>query len=159
MLTTSARKVALVIVAAALVGILAPSCGPSTSQMYTAANPASVAPCGMPAAGQDAPTRSYAAMMKALAELKWRFDEIAPQQGRLKATACLGAGTECVPMIFSVASDGGITVLTDPAAMVSDEMDGHLIRWMRNFDQRFSTYRCMAKDVALEELKKFGAVQ
>jgi len=147
-----------VLAAAIGAACLAPAaCGPTLSQLYVEAAPFEVAACNMPASDLDAPTRSYAAMMKALAELKWQFDEIAPQQGRLKASFCRGA--TCVSMIFLVRSDGSLSVHADPAAPLYDEMDGHLIRWMRNFEQRFSNYRCMAADLSIQVLKQYGAVQ
>lgn len=133
------------------------ACGPTLSQLYTESAPFEVAACNMPASDLDAPTRSYAAMMKTLAEQKWRFDEIAPQQGRLKASLC--RRTLCVTMIFLVRSDGAIAVHADPAAPMYTDMDGYLIKWMRNFDQRFSNFRCMARDVAIQTLKQYGAVQ
>ena len=102
----------------------------------------------------DTDTGSLNASLDTLSQT---LDEIAPQQGRLKASFCRGA--TCVSMIFLVRSDGSLSVHADPAAPLYDEMDGHLIRWMRNFEQRFSNYRCMAADLSIQVLKQYGAVQ
>jgi hypothetical protein len=128
------------------------------SMLYDASNPAVVLGCSTPTTTTDIPTRSYAAMLKALAEHKWRFDQILPQQGTLIATSCF-KNTNCVTMVFRVGKDGRITVTRDANRVVMDNMDGHMMGWMRFFEQKFSLYRCMSMDLAMQELKKFGAVQ
>ena len=151
--TTNPRALGLAIAATAF----ALAChGPS--MLYDASNPAVVQGC--PNRNDDnSATRAYAATMKALSEFSWRFDQILPQQGTLVATACLGGSADCVTMVFSVAQDGGVSVRREENRLVLDEMDGHMIRWLRNFEQKFLLYRCMTMDVAILELKKFGAIE
>jgi hypothetical protein len=142
----------------ALGAALVPAACHGPSILYDASNPAVVRGCPDATATADLPTRTYAAMLKALAERRWTFDHIRPDQGTLVATACF-KNTNCVTMIFQVAQDGSITVTRDPNKLVMDNMDGHMIGWLRFFEQKFSLYRCMSTDLALEELKKFGAIQ
>jgi hypothetical protein len=127
--------------------------------MYDASNPATLRGCPDAAPGADLVTRSYAATLKALSELKWRFDHVLPQQGSLVATACYGRSVECMTMVFSVDKDGWVTATRSPTQARDPDMDVRMSGWLRLLEQKFSVYRCMSMDVAIEELKQYGAIQ
>jgi len=157
-MSRAATKTNNILASLTLLALATPAChGPS--MLYDQSAPASFETCPNAASAQDAPMRSYAALMKSLAEHGWKFDVIAPQAGTLVATACVAGGADCVAMVFSVDSMGNLTAYRDPSREVSDEMDGAMLRWMRFVDQRFALYRCMSPDLALEELKRYGAIQ
>jgi hypothetical protein len=146
-------------VAGALFAMLLTACYQPPPVMYEASNPAVMQGCPDGAPGEDLVTRSYAAMLKGFSELKWRFDHILPQEGALVATACYGNGLECMTMVFSVEENGRISATRSPTQKIDHRMDMRMFGWLRLFEQKFSLYRCMSMDLAVQELKKFGAVQ
>lgn len=140
-----------------LIFIFSTSCRSAPTDFYTVNNPIHFKGCEHE--GQIKPSaRSYAAMLEALTELKWTIDETKPEMDLITATACLGAsrGTECVTMLFNFTQQGTVAAHTHPDTPVKRKMDGHVVRWKRYLEQRFSTYRCLPEAKAQEILARHG---
>lgn len=133
--------------------------GESPSTLFVPERPYIFDQCPTPSADIDRSARSLAGFLKALQDFNWTLNTVSFEQRKINAAACITAGnhtTECVTMTFAVNEEGKVLGYAEPSNPISREMQDAAIRWMRNLDQRFSTYRCMIQMLVAEELGKQG---
>lgn len=142
-----------------LAALLLCSCRSAPTAYYAPEHPARFDPCPMNTQGADTTTRSYAALLLSLQRLNWKINDLKPNEGKIVATACLGAGhraDECQRMHFLIGPTGVVISHHAPKRPIIRKMDGHVIRWMRNLDREFSLHRCMPGDQVGAVLHQYG---
>lgn len=133
--------------------------GRQPSDLYSPESPFFLEACPTSLSDLDQTTRSFAAILRTLRDFDWIVDSVDAGAGEICASACLRAGdqsSECVSMVFAVDGGGAVIATADPERPIVREMIGHAERWMRNLEQRFSTYRCMIRPLAMEQLANHG---